>query len=81
MAISAHGRPSTITITGDPDTAIQLADTDGNPDTVADPAWQPLGPTPPFPDYDSGHGVEGGAVAQVLQRVFETDQVSFSRAA
>ena len=26
-----------------PITAIQLADTDGNPDTAADPTWQPLG--------------------------------------
>ena len=61
-----------------PITAIQLADTDGNPDTVADPTWEPLRPTPPIPDYDSGHSVLGGAAAQVLKRVFETDQVSFS---
>jgi hypothetical protein len=61
-----------------PITAIRLADTDGNPDTVADPAWDSLRPAPPIPDYDSGHAVEGGAAAQVLQRVFETDQVSFT---
>jgi hypothetical protein len=61
-----------------PVTAIQLADTDGNPDTTADPTWEPLRPTPPIPDYDSAHAVEGGAAAEVLQRVFETDQVSFS---
>ena len=61
-----------------PVTAIQLAETDGNPDTIADPAWEPLEPTPPIPDYDSGHSVEGGAAAEVLQRVFKTDQVSFS---
>jgi hypothetical protein len=61
-----------------PITAIQLADTDGNPDTVAEPTWEPLEPTPPIPDYDSAHAVEGGAAAEVLQRFFKTDQVNFS---
>jgi hypothetical protein len=61
-----------------PITAIQLADTDGNPDTIADPTWEPLEPTPPIPDYDSAHAVEGGAAAEVLQRFFKTDQVNFS---
>ena len=37
-----------------PITAIQLADTDGNPDTLADPSWLPLIATPPYPDYMSG---------------------------
>ena len=32
-----------------PETAIQSAETDGNPDTVADPAWEPLDPTPQSP--------------------------------
>ena len=44
-----------------PVTAIQMAATDGNPKTVADPTWTPLHePTPPIPDYDSGHAVQGG---------------------
>src|SRR5690606_9118688 len=43
-----------------PVTAIREADTDGNPDTIADPTWAPLGApaggpgmdfTPPFPAY------------------------------
>src|SRR6184192_757296 len=50
-----------------PITAIREADTDGNPDTQADPTWLPLfdpatpvcNPpplvTPPFPDHPSGH--------------------------
>lgn len=59
-------------------TAIRLAATDGNPDTDADPTWEPLEVTPAVPDYDSGHSVEGGAAAQVLRRVFDTDHVSFS---
>ena len=37
-----------------PITAIQLADTDGNPATITDPAWLPLITTPPYPDYPSG---------------------------
>jgi hypothetical protein len=61
-----------------PVTAIRLADTDGNPDTTADPAWEPLVPTPPVPDYDAGHAVQGGAAAQVLKRFFKDDEVSFS---
>src|SRR5262249_16550350 len=32
-----------------PVTAIRAADTDGNPDTTADPSWTPLIITPPFP--------------------------------
>jgi PAP2 superfamily len=62
-----------------PQTAIRLADTDGNPDTDADPDWEALDPTPlAFPEYDSAHSVEGGAAAEVLRRVFEADQISFS---
>lgn len=60
-----------------PVTAIQLADTDGNPDTAADPTWTPLVPTPPIPDHDSAHSVEGGAAAQVLTRFFGTDEIGF----
>jgi hypothetical protein len=61
-----------------PVTAIRLAGTDGNPATTADPTWTPLVQTPPIPDYDSGHAVEGGAAAEVLKRFFHTDRISFS---
>jgi hypothetical protein len=61
-----------------PITAIRLADTDSNPDTSADPTWEPLVVTPPLPDYDSAHSVEGGAAAEVLKRFFGSDAVSFS---
>jgi hypothetical protein len=60
-----------------PVTAIQTADTDGNPNTSADPTWTPLVTTPPIPDYDSAHSVEGGAAAKVLKRFFGTDRMSF----
>ena len=60
-----------------PVTAIQTADTDGNPDTTGDPLWTPLRPTPPDQDYPSGHAIEGGAAAEVLKQFFGTDQISF----
>jgi hypothetical protein len=61
-----------------PVTAIRLAAIDGNPATTADPTWTPLQQTPPIPDYDSGHAVEGGVAAQVLTRFFHTDRMTFS---
>ena len=61
-----------------PVTAIQLAGTDGNAATVADPTWTPLVTTPPVPDHDSGHSVEGGAASAVLRGFFRTDDIEFS---
>jgi hypothetical protein len=60
-----------------PVTAIHSAEQDGNPDTIADPAWTPFRPTPPNQDYASGHAIEGGVGAEVLKQVFGTDTVSF----
>ncbi len=60
-----------------PVTAIQMGATDGNPDTMGDPAWTPLRPTPPDQDYASGHALEGGAAAEVLKLIFGTDQINF----
>ncbi|MGI9028859.1 MAG: vanadium-dependent haloperoxidase [Ilumatobacteraceae bacterium] len=60
-----------------PVTAIQLAADDGNRDTEANPAWMPLVTTPPIPDHDSAHAVEGAAAAEVFRRFFRTDRVSF----
>jgi membrane-associated phospholipid phosphatase len=61
-----------------PITAIQQADTDGNPDTEPDPEWTPLLNTPPFPEYISGHSIFSAAAASVLATFYGTDQVSFS---
>src|SRR5690606_41454975 len=38
-----------------PYTAIREADTDGNPNTHADAAWEPAEPTPPVQDLPSPH--------------------------
>lgn len=61
-----------------PVTAIRLGETDGNPRTVGDPDWTPLLTTPPIPDHDSGHAVQGGAAAEVLKLVFGTDDIAFT---
>jgi hypothetical protein len=60
-----------------PVSAIRAADSDGNPDTSADPAWTPLVTTPPIPDYDSAHAVEGAAAAAVFHQFFGTDRLAF----
>jgi membrane-associated phospholipid phosphatase len=53
-----------------PVTAIPLADTDGNPATMADPSWMPLFATPNHPEYPSGHSTVSGAAAVVLASFF-----------
>jgi PAP2 superfamily/CARDB len=47
-----------------------LAQTDDRADTVADPNWQSLLPTPPFPDFISGHSTFGGAFGEVMTDFF-----------
>lgn len=61
-----------------PVTAIREAANDGNPGTTADAAWMSLRPTPPIPDYESAHAVQGAAAAQVMKRVFGRDNIAFS---
>jgi PAP2 superfamily len=61
---------------------------DGNPNTVGDPTFKPLGApasnltgpnfTPPFPAYPSGHATFGGALFQILRRFYGTDNVGFT---
>ena len=55
-----------------PITAIQLAETDGNPTTAADPNWAPMLVTPPYPEYVSGYSGVIGAYASALQETFQT---------
>ena len=61
-----------------PVTAVQLADTDGNPATEADPTWMPLLVTPPFPDYTSGHACATGANMSALTEFFHRDDIPFN---
>lgn len=61
-----------------PITAVQLADTDGNPATEADPQWQPLLVTPPHPDYLSGHTTVAGAVIRTLTGILGTTHIDLN---
>ncbi|MCC7373209.1 MAG: vanadium-dependent haloperoxidase [Verrucomicrobiales bacterium] len=51
-----------------PHHAIRLADTDGNPATVADPTWSALILAPRFPEYVSNHSTLTAAIMRVLAR-------------
>ena len=53
-----------------PSTAIQLADTDGNPLTVPDPTWTPLLTHPNYPDYISGYNVVIASASGALENLF-----------
>jgi hypothetical protein len=55
-----------------PITAINLADTDGNPDTAPDPSWVPLLTTPPYPEYPSGYNAFNSTVTHGLEDLFRT---------
>lgn len=61
-----------------PITAIRNADLDGNPDTTADLNWSSFIPTPPFPDFVSGHSTFSGAAASILAFFYGTDEVGFT---
>ena len=61
---------------------------DGNPSTIGDPNFTPLGApasnllgpnfTPPFPAYPSGHAVFGATLFQTLRNFYGTDAIAFS---
>ena len=58
--------------------AIRRADTDDNPLTVPDPAWQPLRNTPNHPEYPSAHACHTTAIAEALESFFGPGRTSFS---
>jgi hypothetical protein len=60
-----------------PVTAIRKADQDNNPATDADPHWEPLLATPPFPAYTSGHSTFSAAAAHVLAKFHGSDAIRF----
>ena len=53
-----------------PQAAIRNGDLDGNDATAGDPAWTPLFPTPPHPEYLSGHSTNSSAMATMLSFLF-----------
>jgi len=57
-----------------PVTAIRAADTDNNPETLADPNWLPQSTnTAPDPSYPGAHAVISAAAASVLISFFDSD--------
>jgi hypothetical protein len=60
-----------------PQTAIQRADTDGNPDTIEDPTWTHLF-LGNHPEYPSGHACFTSALTRALANYFGTDRVPWS---
>jgi hypothetical protein len=65
-------------VTWRPVTSIPLADTDGNANTVPEPAWLPLMNTPSHPEYPAGHPSLNGAAATVLLSYFRRQQQTFT---
>jgi len=60
-----------------PLTAINEGDNDGNPQTDADPDWQPLINNPNYPDYYSGYNSVTASITRVLALFFGTDRMTF----
>ena len=61
-----------------PQSAITLADTDGNTATTVDATWTPVLPTPNHPEYPAAHMCVNGAGVSAVKAFFGTSQVSFS---
>jgi hypothetical protein len=61
-----------------PVTAIRAANTDDNPETLANPGWLPeVGKTAPDPSYPGAHAVISAAAAEVLLSFFGRDHFDF----
>jgi hypothetical protein len=68
-----------------PYNGIRDGDSDGNPLTIGDPTWEPLGApgangdpnfTPPFPDYVSGHATFGAAAFKTVEHFYHTNSLN-----
>lgn len=61
-----------------PVTAIRRADEDGNPDTLADPSWNSLIASPPYPSYAGNMATIGTSQSTVLALFFGRDDIPYS---
>jgi len=62
-----------------PVTAIREGESDGNPSTIGDPAWNSLLAAPPFPEYVSGHSTTTAAGIGLLIRFHGGEDFDFIR--
>jgi len=61
-----------------PTTAIREADTDGNPNTVADPNWTSrIGSVGGTPEYNSGASTFAGAASRVIELFYGNTELDF----
>src|SRR5438105_3709547 len=70
---SSPGGATSAPLSWRPITAIRLADTDGNPATLANPTWLALAPTAADPSYPGAHSTISAAGATVLAAIFGND--------
>lgn len=61
-----------------PITAVNLADTDGNPATAPDISWVPLLTTPAYPEYPSGYNSVAATTTGALENLFHTTQLNLT---
>jgi hypothetical protein len=61
-----------------PITAIREGDNDGNDHTVGDPTWEPMLPTPPYPDHTSGFNCVSSAFMYGADAFFQGEPIAFS---
>lgn len=61
-----------------PYTAIRAGDTDGNPDTVADPNWTPLVSTPNHPEYPANHSCVSTSFAMTVENLLGAARFSLT---
>ena len=65
-----------------PETAIRLAETDGNDNTAGDIAWLPFLSetatfgTPPFPGHPNAYAANGATTAEILRLFFGSDETA-----
>jgi hypothetical protein len=60
-----------------PITAIRRADEDGNGDTAADPTWNSLIVSPPYPSYAGNNAAIGTSQSTILALFFGRDDIAF----
>jgi hypothetical protein len=58
-----------------PITAIRNGDSDENPATERDPAWQPIDNTPMHPEYPCAHCIGSAALASVIETMFASAEI------